>query len=71
MYARCAPKPDGIVFTDSVQISGHPEVGLERRAEKGNSVTVLRLDGAGHFDGFATDRQHGKPAIADILALLK
>jgi acetyl esterase/lipase len=38
---------------------------------KGDSVTILRLDGAGHFDMLAPESQYGKPVIEAILALLK
>ena len=38
---------------------------------KGDSVTVLKLDGAGHFDMLAPGSQYGKPVNEAILALLK
>ena len=38
---------------------------------KGDSVTVLKLEGAGHFDMLAPGSQYGKPVIEAILALLK
>ena len=38
---------------------------------KGDSVTVLKLEGAGHFDMLAPESQYGKSLIEAILALLK
>jgi len=38
---------------------------------KGDSVTVVNLEGAGHFDMLAPGSQYGKPLIEAILALLK
>jgi acetyl esterase/lipase len=38
---------------------------------KGDSVTVLKLEGAGHFDMLAPGSQYGKSLIDAILALLK
>lgn len=38
---------------------------------KGDSVTVLKLEGAGHFDMLAPESPHGKSLLEAILALLK
>jgi acetyl esterase/lipase len=38
---------------------------------KGDTVTVLKLEGSGHFDMLAPDSPHGKATIDAILALLK
>ena len=38
---------------------------------KGDSVTVLNLEGAGHFDMLAPGSQYGKPVNEAILAFLK
>lgn len=38
---------------------------------KGDSVTVLKLQGAGHFDMLAPGSQYGKPVSEAILALVK
>lgn len=38
---------------------------------KGDSVTVLRLEGAGHFDMLAPESRYGKSLIEAILALFK
>ena len=38
---------------------------------KGDSVTILKLEGAGHFDMLAPEGQYGKSVIEAILALLK
>jgi len=38
---------------------------------KGDSVTVIRLKGAGHFDMLAPESRYGKPLIEEILSLLK
>ena len=37
---------------------------------KGDSVTILKLEGAGHFDMLAPEGQYGKSVIEAILALL-
>jgi acetyl esterase/lipase len=38
---------------------------------KGDVVTVLKLDGSGHFDMLAPDSEYGKSLLKAILALLK
>jgi acetyl esterase/lipase len=38
---------------------------------KGDSVAVLKLEGAGHFDMLAPESQYGKPVMDAILASLK
>ena len=38
---------------------------------KGDAVTILKLEGAGHFDMLAPESQYAKPVIEAILALLK
>jgi acetyl esterase/lipase len=38
---------------------------------KGDSVTVIKLEGAGHFDMLAPESQYGKSLMEAILALLK
>jgi hypothetical protein len=38
---------------------------------KGESVTVIKLEGSGHFDMLAPGNQYGKSIIEAILALLK
>lgn len=38
---------------------------------KGDSVTVLKLEGAGHFDMLAPESPYGRPVSEAILALLK
>jgi len=37
---------------------------------KGDSVTILKLKGAGHFDMLAPESQFGQPVVEAILALL-
>ena len=38
---------------------------------KGDSITVLKLQGAGHFDMLAPEGQYGKPLVEAILACLQ
>ena len=40
-------------------------------SSKGDSVTVLKLEGAGHFDMLAPENRYGKSLIQAIMALLQ
>jgi acetyl esterase/lipase len=64
--------PQTIVVGGLLRGSGDLVAGYEAAARaKGDSVTVLPLDGSGHFDMLAPDGPYGKRVIEAILTLLQ